>query len=84
MKTTLEMPDHLYREVKASAARQGRTMASFVTSAVEAKLAEDRRQAEDRPWMAYAGVFRGDPEGSARIRNVIQKGCERIDPADWA
>jgi len=81
MKTTLDMPDSLYREVKASAARQGRTMASFVTSALETKLAEDRRRAEDRPWMAFAGVFRDDPEGSTRIRKVIEEGCGKIDPA---
>ena len=35
MKTTLELPDELFREVKATAARQGILMKQFIAQALE-------------------------------------------------
>lgn len=40
MKTTLEIPDHLMRELKERAARDGTTMSELVESALRTLLAE--------------------------------------------
>ncbi len=39
MKTTLEMPDELFRRAKAVAARRGQSLKQLVTTAVERELA---------------------------------------------
>ena len=83
MKTTLEIPDSLFRRAKALAARRGQTMAAFVTSAVESKLRADSKSAREKPWMAFAGAFKADKINSRRILEAIEEVCESVDPEDW-
>lgn len=83
VKTTLEMPDSLFRRAKASAARKGQTMTAFVTAAIEAKLKSDEQSPEERPWMNFAGAFKDSSDESERILQAIAESCERIDPKEW-
>lgn len=83
VKTTLEIPDSTYRRAKATAALRGQTVAAFISSAVEAKLAAEERGIKDKPWMEYAGVFQSEREESKRILQRIEKACESIDPGEW-
>jgi hypothetical protein len=39
MKTTLEIPDALFRRVKATAAQRGQSLKDFVTEALQLQLA---------------------------------------------
>jgi plasmid stability protein len=48
MKTTLEIPDHLMRELKARAARDGKTMSELVESALRTLL-EQKPETKDLP-----------------------------------
>ena len=48
MRTTIQLDDDLFREVKQEAARKGRTLASFIEDALRESLAR-RRQAKDSP-----------------------------------
>ena len=48
MKTTLQLPDHLYREIKASAALSGRSITSIVEESLRRFLA-DATTVEDLP-----------------------------------
>jgi hypothetical protein len=84
MKTTLEMPDSVFRRAKATAARKGQSLAAFVTAAVEAKLASDTTAAREKPWMRSAGVFQDQREESRRILRRVEEECERVRPEDWA
>jgi predicted nucleotide-binding protein len=83
MKTTLELPDALFRRAKATAARRGQTMAAFVTSAVEAKLAADEVAAREKPWMEFAGILQDEREESKRILQKVEEACEKVDPEEW-
>ncbi len=83
MKTTLEIPDSLYRKAKSTAARRGQTVTGFITSAVEAKLAAGEEAERTKPWMEFAGVFVDDRAESKRILRRIEGSCERIDPGQW-
>lgn len=83
MKTTLELPDSLFRRAKSSAARKGQTMTAFVTSAVEAKLAGDETAATEKPWMQFKGLLRNDRKEASRILRRIEKSCEQVIPEDW-
>jgi hypothetical protein len=86
MKTTLELPDELFREVKATAARQGILMKQFIAQALEEKLAGYFRPPEPKPWMKLAGCAASDPEMIAelqRLEAIIEEEFEQIDEDDW-
>lgn len=48
MKTTLEIPDHLMRDLKERAARDGKTMSELVEAALRALL-EEKPAAKELP-----------------------------------
>ncbi len=83
MKTTLEIPDPLFRRAKARAAEQGIPLRQFVTEAVEDKL---RLQSPDaqKPWVRLAGRLRHLRKETARINRVIEEEFERLEPEEWA
>ena len=49
MQTTLRIQDELYREAKATAAREGVTLTRFIESALELKLAKSQPPAMGKP-----------------------------------
>jgi hypothetical protein len=69
MRTTIDLPDPLFREVKATAARQGMRLKDYVTEALRDKLAKRPAQAK-RPWMKFAGIAANDPEMVAELKRI--------------
>lgn len=82
MKTTLELPDTLFKRAKALAAKRGQTMTSFVRSALESKISSDERSAEEKPWMQFAGVYT-DHKESKKIMDTIDASCGEVDEEEW-
>lgn len=83
MKTTLEIPDGIFRKVKARASELGIPLREFVTQAVEEKLAaENRRRA--KPWLECAGELAHLRKETRRIEKIIDKEFEQIEPEDRA
>jgi len=80
MKTTLEIPDAVFRKAKAKAAERGVPLRQFVTEAVEEKL---RTSAGDKPWMKMAGGLRHLHKETVRIQKLIDKEFRQIEPEDW-
>jgi hypothetical protein len=82
MKTTLEIPDTLFRKLKAQAAGKGQTLKRFVNDAIRERLASPAGGTGGKPgWMAVAGKA---PAGATRqVDRVIASEFERINPADW-
>ena len=48
MRTTIEIPDVMFREVKSLAAWSGKSLRSFVVSAIEKEVARTRQAAKRR------------------------------------
>jgi hypothetical protein len=82
MKTTLEIPDTVFRKAKAKAAEQGIPLRQFVTEAVEERL-KATTAGEDKPWMKMAGGLRHLHKETARIMRIIDEEFETIDPEEW-
>jgi hypothetical protein len=57
MKTTLEIPDFIFRRAKSAAAERGIPLWEFVTEAVKDKLVAGAKTRE-KPWMAGFGKLR--------------------------
>lgn len=83
MKTTLEIPDPVFRRAKARAAEQGIPLCRFVTEAVEEKLRAESRSAE-KPWIKLAGRLRHLRKETARINRVIEREFGKVEPEEWA
>jgi len=80
MKTTLEIPDAVFRKAKAKAAEQGIPFRQFVTEAVEERL---KASASDKPWMKLAGGLRHLHKENVRIQKLIDEEFGQIEPEDW-
>jgi hypothetical protein len=83
MKTTLEIPDNIFRRAKSRAAEQGIPLRQFVTEAVEDKL-KVARVAGQRPWMKHVGKLKDLRDETRRIDAIIEKEFEAIDPEMWS
>jgi len=82
MKTTLEIPDAIFRRAKSVAADRGIPLREFVTQAVKEKLEGNEQQAP-KPWMAAVGKLRHLRKETARINRLIEEEFEQIEPEDW-
>jgi hypothetical protein len=84
VKTTLEIPDSVFRRAKAKAAERGQALRAFVTEALQEKLS-GRPAASSRdhaPWMKGFGQLRPLRRETARIQRVIDREFEVVEPED--
>lgn len=82
MKTTLEIPDAVFRRAKSKAAALGVPLRQFVTEAVEEKL-KLAASREEKPWLKHFGKLKHLREETKRIDNFIEGAFEKIDPEVW-
>lgn len=81
MKTTLEIPDSIFRRAKAVAAERGIPLRVFVTEAVRDKLASADKSG-DKPWVKLAGGLKHLHKETQRINRIIEEEFEQIEPED--
>jgi hypothetical protein len=86
MKTTLEIPDLLFRKAKSTAAERGQTLKQFVTEALQEKLAvnTDKARPSGPGWMEGFGKLRRLRKETQRIQARIDERFEVIEPEDRA
>lgn len=77
MKTTLEIPDALYRQIKGHAAARGQTVKTFVNEAVQEKLARDHPGG----WRSLFG--KGPRPTVAHVQKIIDTEFSQVDLEDW-
>ena len=82
MKTTLEIPDAIFRRAKSAAAARGVPLREFVTQAVKDRLAGHAHPAE-RPWVKHMGKLKHLHKETERINRRIEEASEKIDAEMW-
>ena len=82
MKTTLEIPDAVFRRAKAAAAARGIPLRAFVTEAVKDKVAAETKAGE-RPWLKHMGKLKHLHKETVRINRLIEEDSEKIDGEMW-
>ena len=80
MKTTLEIPDFLFRRAKSVAAERGIPLRQFVTEAVQEKL---RTTSQEKPWMKHMGKLKALHKERKPIERRVEESFERIDREVW-
>jgi len=78
MKTTVEIPDAVFREAKSEAARQGVTLKQVFTEAVRRQLARPAGAGEPA-WKKAFGGLRDLHRETQRVEKSIRQEFERID-----
>ena len=86
MKTTLEIPDLLFRNAKSKAAERRQTLKQFVIEALQEKLAAGTGKIRpgDPGWMQGFGKLRRLRKETARIQASIDERFADIEPEDRA
>jgi hypothetical protein len=82
VKTTLEIPDPIFRRAKSVAAQRGIPLRAFITEAVEEKL-EASLKTEERPWVRLAGGLKHLHKETVRVNRILKSEFEEIEPGDW-
>ena len=80
MKTTLEIPDPIFRKAKATAAEMGIPLREYITLAVEEKLSQGQRPG--KRWLECAGELAHLHKETKRIQKIIDEEFEQIEPED--
>lgn len=81
MKTTLEIPDFIFRRAKSAAAERGIPLRQFVTEAVQEKLRVS--PSEQKPWMKHFGKLKHLHKETRVIEKRIEEAFEQVDPELW-
>ena len=81
MKTTVELADPVYRQVKARAALAGVSMRTFFTEAVREKLERDASRDEPTGWRAVFGTMPADEVREIQERLDLE--FSQIRDEDW-
>lgn len=86
MKTTIEIPDPLFRKAKSRAAASGQTLKELVTQALQEKLSGNAgtTRSSEPEWMRGFGKLRRLRKETKRIQTRIDRTFETIEPEDRA
>jgi hypothetical protein len=80
VKTTIEIPDQLFRRAKSAAAERGVALRVLLTEALADKL---RAQSDpERPWMKGFGKLRDLHKETSRINAIIAAEFGKLEPED--
>ena len=80
VKTTLGIPDFLFRRAKSVAAERGIPLRQFVTEAVQEKL---RSKTQEKPWMKHMGKLKYLHKERKQIEKRVEEAFEQIDHEVW-
>lgn len=81
MKTTLEIPDAIFRRAKSAAAARGIPFRALVSEALADKLRAQSNR-DSRPWMKTFGKLRHLHNETTRINRIIAEEFDQIETED--
>ena len=82
MKTTFDIPDPLFRQLKVQTVLKGITMKSFVLEAIQDKLREENsaKSQKESGWRVVFGKAKGSTE---EVQTIIDQEFSSIDLEEW-
>ena len=86
MKTTLEIPNVIFKKAKVTASRRGVPLREFITEAIIDKLHERSRGVSSIPsWKKLFGKFKSASSRAEtkKIQAVVDREFSKADPAEW-
>jgi len=86
MKTTLDIPDVIFRQSKARAALRGISLRQFVTEALEEKVSDtvsEPSQPSEPPWMKGFGALADLHDENREVEAHIEEAFETLEEEDY-
>ena len=83
MKTTVEIPDAVFRQAKARSAERGITLKQLFSEAIREHLLRSPGASAEPPWKKAFGGLRHLHKENKRIERLIEKEFEQVDLEDW-
>ena len=80
MKTTLEIPDALFRRAKSAAAERGIPFRELVSEALSEKLVV--KVAGSKPWMKSFGGLKALRQETKHIGQIIDQEFDQVEAED--
>ena len=68
VRTQISVDEELYRRAKIVARRKGISLAELCRRSLEEVIA---KEPSDKPWMAFSGIFEGEPTDSESVDDVV-------------
>ena len=84
MKTTIEIPDPLFRRAKSFAAEHGQSLKDLFTEALQQKLGAAAASGAEPEWMRGFGKLSKLHRETARVQARIDETFDVIEPEDRA
>lgn len=82
MKTTIEIPDELFRKAKATAAIRGESLKQFIRDALETSLAAVPPPHSERSgWRSVFGL--AEPKSVESVNRILSAELEAVDLSEW-
>ena len=85
MKTTIELPDPLFRRAKSAAVQEGVTLKQFFTEALESRLDPQRtagKKSAAPRWLRAYGALRHLRRERRAIEQAIDSEFEKVEAED--
>ena len=83
MKTTLDLPDELFRSVKVRAAQEGISFKEYVAAVLRQKLGQAPERVGEKLRKKHFGSLAHLRKETRRIERIIEQEFETIDPDGW-
>ncbi len=83
MKTTVELPDALFRSAKAHAAQEGLSLRVFFERAVAAQLRREDAPVAVPGWKQSFGKLRDIKAATREVQRVVDREFSRIETDTW-
>jgi hypothetical protein len=82
MRTSIEVPDDLFRKIRVHTAENGITFRQFILDSAEQAL-EASHRSSNNAWRSVFGVMADHSHEMERIKKRIDDEFEPIDPEEW-
>ena len=80
MKTTVEIPDDLYRRAKSEAAESGLSFRSVLIEALRARL---YGEGDTTTLNDVFGTLVAETEAVYEVQRTVDRDLEQVDPDEW-
>lgn len=83
MKTTVEIPGELLRQIKAIGAAQKFSMKQFIIQAILDRLARAKVDSNEKPWMKGFGKLKHLKKETRLVLSEIEEEFGKVNPKEW-
>jgi hypothetical protein len=83
VKTTVEIPDDLFRRAKVLAAQEGLSMKQLITESLQHRVLRHSPETTiEPPWKQAFGAMRAYKKENRRIEKLVEEEFGQVEPED--